>query len=146
MMDKVKQYWMSLAFVFGLLPSVYSAYIFVQPDFAHLEEHIEVSALMDATGNIVAIITTDHLPEVSTTVQILVDDEHIQHLHFPQGIPVEKGKSYAVGTDELVMNAHISYFPTMGDVEVRFIFDGFPMLMAYVVSAHTKLLYDDGES
>lgn len=147
LMDKLKKKWMAITFVFGFLPSIYSGYLFIQPDFVHLEEHLEVAALLDVTnGSIVAEVNTDHLPNISTTVQLIIDGEHIQHLHFPQGIPTEKGKSYAIGEEVLVINAHISWLPDSTDVTVRFVFDGLQMLKPYVIAAKGKLYATGGPS
>ena len=125
---KFKMAWIAFFFFVPGLGSIYGGYNFIQPDLHHFEQHYSAKAILWENGSLVTLIDTDRLPNQDTTIQLIVDGQHIHHLHFPNGVPDDFGKGYAIGKHSLPVSTQLATFPQDKRVTIRFIFNGFPML------------------
>ena len=141
---KFKMLWIAFFFFVPGLGSIYTGYNFIQPDLGHFESHYSAKAVLWKNGSLVTLIETDRLPSQDTTIQLIVDGQHIHHLHFPNGVPDDFGKGFAVGKHTLPVSTQLATFPTNKQITIRFIFNGFPMLSPVIFETTTGFI--EGES
>ena len=141
---KFKMLWIAFFFFVPGLGSIYGGYQFIQPDLNHFESHFSAKAVLWENGSLVTLIETDRLPNQSTTIQLIVDGQHIHHLHFPNGVPDDFGKGFAVGKHTLPVSTQLATFPQTKQVTIRFIFNGLPMLTPLIYETTTGFI--KGES
>lgn len=139
--QRFKMLWFSIIALLATIPTVTSTYYYLQPNFEHFEEHFKAEAVyFNDSGSLLIVNKVSNLPDVDTTIQVIIDNNHIHHLHFPTGIPDELGKQYKIGREDFLIPTRLNFVPEKPDVTIRFVFRGKFSITPTIFSTTTRFL------
>lgn len=103
-------------------------YSFLAPDYTNFKERTEIVAALYPTGALQLVVQANQIPDIPVTV-IVTDGKHeIFHQHYHNGIPEVEGNSCNFGSCIIEYVEQLSFAPSNGHLEVKFVFNNYKTL------------------